>query len=305
MFLAIWQKKDHTAVMRVSSVDVGSNAIRLVIVEIKPNGQWEQVKKFRAPLRLGTDVFKHRQLQPDTILELVDVFKKIAKLNKKHKVQKTIALATSAMRDAKNKKSVISLVKKTSKIDLKIITGQEEARLIRDAIIKSKSNHFSHSLLIDLGGGSAEITGLLKTKVLFSKSYPLGVVRLLSVVQQKKDLNKYCEKYLSKLKPVSKKYTFSVAVGTGGNFDALAKLKLNLLKEAPQTHMSLKQLLEIQKHWAKLSHQKKLALGLREDRIDVLPIAIQLILMILKQFKIQHLKIPMTGLKEGSIHDLL
>ncbi len=291
--------------MRVSSVDVGSNAIRLVIVEIKPNGQWEQIKKFRAPLRLGTDVFKHRQLQTETILELVNVFKKIAKLNKKHKVQKTIALATSAMRDAKNKKSVISLVKKTSKIDLKVITGQEEARLIRNAIIKSKSNHFSHSLLIDLGGGSAEITGLLKTKVLFSKSYPLGVVRLLNVEQQNKDVKKYCEKYLVRLNPAARKHHFSVAVGTGGNFDALAKLKLNLLKEAPQTHMTVKQLLEIQKIWGKLNHQNKLALGLREDRIDVLHIAMQLILMVLKQFKIQHLKIPMTGLKEGSIHDLL
>lgn len=69
--------------MRVSSIDVGSNAIRLVIMEIHENGQWEQIKKFRAPLRLGTDVFEHKSLQPDTVAELVEVFKKIAKLNKK------------------------------------------------------------------------------------------------------------------------------------------------------------------------------------------------------------------------------
>lgn len=289
--------------MRVSSVDVGSNAIRLVIIEIHENGQWEQIKKFRAPLRLGTDVFEHKTLLPATVAELVEVFKKIAKLNKKYKVQKTVALATSAMRDAKNKKSVVSIIKKTSKISLQIITGQEEARLIRNAILKSKSNNFKDALLIDIGGGSAELTGLSKEKILFSKSYPLGVVRLLAIKNKNKDVKEYCESHLKKIK--NSKHHFSVAVGTGGNFDAIARLKLSLLKTAPQTHLEKSELLKIQALWLKLSYEKKLALGLRPDRIDVLDLAINLILMIVNKFKITKIKIPMTGLKEGTIHDLL
>ncbi|WP_409479392.1 hypothetical protein [Pseudobdellovibrio sp. HCB154] len=289
--------------MRVSSIDVGSNAIRLVIMEIHENGQWEQIKKFRAPLRLGTDVFEHKSLQPETVAELVEVFKKIAKLNKKNKVQKTIALATSAMRDAKNKKAVVSLIKKTSKIKLDIISGQEEARLIRNAILKSKSNHFHNALLIDIGGGSAELTGLYQEKILFSKSYPLGVVRLLSIKNKNKNVREYCESHLKKIK--NGRHHFDVAVGTGGNFDAIARLKLAILKKAPQTHLEKSELLKIQEHWKKLSVEQKLALGLRPDRIDVLDLAMDLILMIINRFEITKIKIPMTGLKEGSIHDLL
>lgn len=294
--------------MRVSSIDVGSNAIRLVIMEIHQNGQWEQIKKFRAPLRLGTDVFEHKSLQPETVAELVEVFKKIAKLNKKNKVEKTIALATSAMRDAKNNKAVVSLIKKTSKIKLDIISGQEEARLIRNAIFKSKSNHFSNALLIDIGGGSAELTGLYQDKILFSKSYPLGVVRLLSIKNKKKNVREYCESHLKKIKndrPSAGRHHFDVAVGTGGNFDAIARLKLSLLKKAPQTHLEKAELLKIQEKWKKLSYEQKIALGLRPDRIDVLDLAMDLILMIINRFEITKIKIPMTGLKEGSIHDLL
>ena len=289
--------------MRVSSIDVGSNAIRLVIIEIHENGQWEQIKKFRAPLRLGTDVFEHKRLLPETVAELIEVFKKIAKLNKKYKVQKTIALATSAMRDAKNNKAVVALIKKTSTITLKIISGQDEARLIRNAILKTKSNNFADALLIDIGGGSAELTGLHQDKILFSKSYPLGVVRLLSIKNKNKNVKEFCEGHLSKIK--NGRHRFSVAVGTGGNFDAVARLKLLLLKKAPQTHLEKSELLKIQAIWQKLSYEKKLALGLRPDRIDVLDLAMDLILMIIKRFEITKIKIPMTGLKEGSIHDLL
>jgi len=291
--------------MRISSIDVGSNAIRLVIVEIHKNGRWEQIKKFRAPLRLGTDVFQYKRLQPETLIELALVFKKIAKLNKKYRVEKVLAIATSAMRDAQNKKQALALIKKESKIKLRVISGQEEARIIRNGIIKSNSNHYTHSLLIDIGGGSAEITGLKEKQVLFSKSYPLGVVRLLNLKQKNISIKDHCNKYIKKIKTNTSAISYEIGIGTGGNFDALARLKLALLKKAPQTHMTKDELLKIQKLWGKLTYQNKINLGLRPDRIDVLGLAIDLILLIMNQFKLNHLKIPMTGLKEGSIHELL
>ena len=291
--------------MRISSIDVGSNAIRLVIVEIHKNGRWEQIKKFRAPLRLGTDVFQYKRLQPDTLIELALVFKKIAKLNKKYRVEKVLAIATSAMRDAQNKKQALALIKKESKIKLRVISGQEEARIIRNAIIKSNSNHYAHSLLIDIGGGSAEITGLKGHQVLFSKSYPLGVVRLLNLKQKNISIKDHCNKYIKKIKTHTSPVSYEIGIGTGGNFDALARLKLALLKKAPQTHMTKDELLKIQKLWGKMNYENKINLGLRPDRIDVLDLAIDLILLVMNQFKLNNLKIPMTGLKEGSIHELL
>ncbi len=292
--------------MRICSIDVGSNAIRLVIFEIHKNGQWEQLKKFRAPLRLGTDVFTHKKLLPNTILQLNDVFKKISKINKSYQVDKTIALATSAMRGAKNKKLIINQIFKTSRIKIRVISGQEEARIIRQAIIKSRSNHYPESLLIDIGGGSAELTGLHLNQVLFSKSFPLGVVRLLQIYHSSEaELNAYLDGYFKKIKPLSKKFKFNVAVGTGGNFDALARLKLNLLRKAPQTRMSKEEVSKIYIQWTKMSLSEKEQLGLRSDRIDVFHLALNLILRLMKEFNIKLLKIPMTGLKEGSIHELI
>ncbi|MFN3454965.1 MAG: hypothetical protein ACK41T_08405 [Pseudobdellovibrio sp.] len=292
--------------MRVCSIDVGSNAIRLIIVEIHKNGQWEQLKKFRVPLRLGTDVFQYKALKPETTQALIEAFRKIAKLNKKYRVQKTIALATSAMRDAQNNKQIVARIKSTSRIHLNIISGQEEARIIRNAIIKSNSNHHDKALLVDIGGGSAEITGLIQNKVLFSKSYPLGVVRLLSIQKAgQKTVTEHCWSYIKKIKQETLKHQFDVAIGTGGNFDAIARLKLLLLKSAPQTHLSKEELLKIKSLWEKMSLNQKLKLGLKPDRIDVLDLALELILMIINQFKIQRIKIPMTGLKEGSIYSLL
>ncbi len=78
-----------------------------MIVDILPNGQWVTLKKFRAPLRLGADVFSTGSIQPDTESELIQVFKKMAKLNKRYRAQKVITLATSAMRDAKNSRQII------------------------------------------------------------------------------------------------------------------------------------------------------------------------------------------------------
>lgn len=290
--------------MRISSIDIGSNAIRLVIVEVQPTGQWLQIKKFRVPLRLGTDVFEKGQLQDSTLNELVLSFKKIKQLHNKYRVKKVSALATSAMRDAKNGAQAIQLIYKTSQIKIKIISGTEEARLIRQAITHSRSVHCQKALLLDIGGGSAEFTSLIQQKVTFSKSFPLGVVRLLKLSQTPQfNLKKHCMKYLQTLK--NPQLTFDSLVGTGGNFDALAKLKLSLLKKAPQTHLTQNELKQIYSQFKKLTDQQKLQLGLRPDRIDVLPLAIELILLSLEHFNIQNIKIPMTGLKEGIIYDLI
>lgn len=121
--------------MRISSIDVGSNAIRQVIVETNisdfATNQWIIFKKYRAPLRLGTDVFEFGRIQPKTIKKLIIIFKKMAKFNRKYKVQKNIAVATSAMRDAKNAKALINIIKKQTGLKINIISGATEARYIQ------------------------------------------------------------------------------------------------------------------------------------------------------------------------------
>ena len=296
--------------MRISSIDVGSNAIRQVIVETDvanyATNQWIILKKYRASLRLGTDVFEYGQIQPETILKLVDVFKKMAKLNKKYKVQKNSAVATSAMRDAKNNKSIINLIKKLTGLQINIITGVQEAEYIQQSIIKSNLINFENSLLIDIGGGSLELTAVNKLNIIEAKSFPLGVVRLLNKIKKNKivlktEALKYLNPFFKKVKNIH----FSNAIGTGGNFDALSKLKLDLLKTTPPTNLSIDEIKSIHLIWSKLNLENKLKLNIRKDRIDVLDVALPLIILTLEKFNITKLKIPNTGLKEGVIQALI
>jgi exopolyphosphatase/guanosine-5'-triphosphate,3'-diphosphate pyrophosphatase len=292
--------------MRISSIDVGSNAIRQVIVDVSPSGSWQTLKKFRAPLRLGHDVFSTGLIQSETRKNLIEVFKKMAKLNRKYKAQKVIALATSAMRDAKNSRSIIADIKKTTKIQVATITGQTEAELIRLSIFKSQIINFNTALLIDIGGGSAEFSTMKNQKIISSQSFPLGVVRLLNLTQKKnKSVAEIAKPILKKIKLKNKTQNIQIAIGTGGNFDALSKLKLQLLKKSPNTNLTKTEIEQILKIWNQLSLFEKESLNIRRDRIDVLPLAIELILETLKLFHIEKVKIPLTGLKEGAIYSVL
>jgi exopolyphosphatase/guanosine-5'-triphosphate,3'-diphosphate pyrophosphatase len=292
--------------MRISSIDVGSNAIRQVIVDVSPSGSWQTLKKFRAPLRLGNDVFSTGLIQNETRKSLIEVFKKMAKLNRKYKAQKVIALATSAMRDAKNSRSIISEIKKITKIQVTTITGQTEAELIRLSIFKSQIINFKTALLIDIGGGSAEFSTMKNEKIISSQSFPLGVVRLLNLTQKRnKSVAEIAKPILKKIKLKNKTQNIQIAIGTGGNFDALSKLKLQLLKKSPNTNLTKTEIEQILKIWNQLSLVEKEALNIRRDRIDVLPLAIELILETLKLFHIEKVKIPLTGLKEGAIYSAL
>lgn len=292
--------------MRISSIDVGSNAIRQVIVDVSPSGSWQTLKKFRAPLRLGNDVFSTGLIQNETRQNLIEVFKKMAKLNRKYKAQKVIALATSAMRDAKNSRSIISEIKKITKIQVTTITGQTEAELIRLSIFKSQIINFKTALLIDIGGGSAEFSTMKNEKIISSQSFPLGVVRLLNLTQKRnKSVAEIAKPILKKIKLKNKTQNIQIAIGTGGNFDALSKLKLQLLKKSPNTNLTKTEIEQILKIWNQLTLTEKESLNIRRDRIDVLPLAIELILETLKLFNIEKVKIPLTGLKEGAIYSAL
>jgi exopolyphosphatase / guanosine-5'-triphosphate,3'-diphosphate pyrophosphatase len=296
--------------MRISSIDIGSNAIRQVIVETNrecfATNQWITLKKYRAPLRLGTDVFEYGSIQPETIRQLVLVFKKMAKFNKKYKVQTSIAVATSAMRDSKNNKAIMNLIKKETGIKITLITGALEAKYIQQSIIKSNLINFDNSLLIDIGGGSLELTAVRELQVKESGSFPLGVVRLMNKMRKQKiTLQEQALKYIQPFSQKVKSTEFSIAIGTGGNFDALSKLKMDLLKKTPQTNLTLPEIKEIYFLWKKLSLKQRLSLHIRKDRVDVLDVAIPLIIFILEKFKIHRLKIPNTGLKEGVIQSYL
>ena len=210
------------------------------------------------------------------------------------------------MRDAKNSQPIINKIKKITKIQVRTITGQIEAELIRLSILKSQIINFETALLIDIGGGSAEFSTLKNNIIVSSQSFPIGVVRLLNLTNKnKKSVAEICKPFLKKIKLKNKTQNIQIAIGTGGNFDALSKLKLQLLKKTPNTNLTRAEIEKIQKLWNQMSLPEKENLNIRRDRIDVLGLAIELILETLNLFHIEKVKIPLTGLKEGAIYSTL
>lgn len=293
--------------MRFSSIDIGSNAIRQLIVEIKPDGGWKVLKKHRETIRLGTDVFDDGLIHLHTQKRLILAFKRMAKLNRKYRVVRSLAFATSAFRDAKNKKLILSAIFKFSKIKIKVISGRKEAELIRRAVQNSVGLDNRHCLLIDIGGGSVELTHLQKNKIYYSQSFKWGMVRTIT---ESKVQAKTPQRILSEKLSMSGKHLpkgpFNIAIGTGGNLDALAKLKLIALKKGPNTVITKAELQKIYKTFTRTKPtERALKFKLKPDRVDVIEPAMFLTLTLMKKYKINKIKIPGTGLKEGAILSLL
>jgi exopolyphosphatase / guanosine-5'-triphosphate,3'-diphosphate pyrophosphatase len=299
--------------MRLSSIDIGSNAIRQIIVSVDDHYQWQILKKERFAIRLGRDVFKTKKIEGPTVELMVAAFKQFAINNKKFRVQKTMAVATSAMREAKNAEIIIKKIRQMSQIKIEVISGHQEADLIHKAIFKTRILSATNNVLLDIGGGSAEFTFVSISnrddqyfKKIWSASFPLGVVRLMQQIEKTgKKLPELTQKYLGRIPLKILNERWPVMIGTGGNFDALAKLKLQLLKQGVQTNLTYNDLLQIKKIWAKLSLEEKLKLDIRKDRIDVLEYAIDLILISMRLLNTRQIKVPFVGLKEGVIHYLL
>lgn len=292
--------------MRLSSIDIGSNAIRQLIVEVS-EGNWKQLKKHRECIRLGTDVFNTGIIETPTQKKLILAFKRMAKLNKKYKVDQCLAFATSAFRDAKNKKLILSAIYKSTQIKIKVISGKKEAELIRQAVQHAIIINKENCLLIDIGGGSVELTHLRENKVYTSKSFKWGMVRTLT---ESKKLGiapqTLISKNLTRYKNELPKEDFDIAIGTGGNMDAMARLKLVILRRGPNNFITLSELKSMYDFFRQTApEQRAEKFGLRPDRLDVIEPAMYLTINLMHKYKIPKIKIPGIGLKEGVILSLL
>ncbi len=293
--------------MILSSIDIGSNAIRQLIVEVDSYGHFRVIKKHREMIRLGSDVFNYKRIQDVTGRRLIAAFKRMSKLNKRFKVEKHVAFATSAFRDAQNKKLILSAISRETGIRIKVISGLKEAGLIRMAVQNSIGLNEDHCLLIDIGGGSVELTHLFKSRIYYSKSFKWGMVRMLTeALKQKISATALLKAKLSAAKKKLPKGHFNIAIGTGGNMDAIAKLKLVLLRKGPNTLVTYEELQKIYKNFQKIPPAQRMQkMDLRADRVDVLEPALFFTLELMKTYKIKKLKIPGVGLKEGAIMSMI
>ncbi|HRK08265.1 MAG TPA: hypothetical protein PLZ57_10885 [Pseudobdellovibrionaceae bacterium] len=299
---------------RLAAIDVGSNAIRLVVGEVDRRGQIHILKKYREGVRLGHDVFSGQgEISKKTLQRTVETFMKFRGFMREHGVKRVRAVATSALREAKNSAAVIQEIEKHSGVRVEVIDGLEEGLLIFQAISQKVVLKNRRSVMIDIGGGSVEISLAEGSKVLASQSFKLGTVRLLELLESRKLKEKHlAETIRDQFAPVRqylrehlKGKVVDFAIGTGGNFECLGKLRVALLSKTSIYSMSRDELAELTEHLESMSFKERVQfLRLRPDRADVVVPAALVTLAIMDCVALDTLLIPHVGLRDGLLNSL-
>ncbi|MBK9207205.1 MAG: hypothetical protein IPL71_02405 [Anaerolineales bacterium] len=171
----------------IAAIDVGSNAMRMVVGRIVYEGKVEAVENLRLPVRLGQDAFTTGMVSDETAQQAVDAFPRFRPIPHNHTVEKIRAIATSAMRELVNGDLLIDRIARSTGIEIETISGEEEARLIHLAVSQAVNLKNKHVLLIDIGGGSVEVTLSQNGNILSTESYNMGTVRLLKKLSGEKN----------------------------------------------------------------------------------------------------------------------
>ena len=171
-------------IKKYAAIDIGSNAMRLLIMNIvEQEGKEPQFNKsalFRVPIRLGQDAFTVGEITEENIDRMIDAMKAYKLLMGVYKVERYMACATSAMREAYNGKEVTEIIKKKADIKIEIIDGKKEAAIIAASDLHSFIKTEQTYLYVDVGGGSTEFSLFSEGKMIASKSFKNGTVRLLN-----------------------------------------------------------------------------------------------------------------------------
>ena len=286
-------------VKKYATIDIGSNAIRLLISNVYSDTSNVYVTKnslVRVPLRLGQDSFKKGKISKENILRLLDSIKSFKLLMKVHKVEKYLAYATSALRSSTNGREIVALILKKTKIRVEIITGKKEAQLItNNQSFLKKDNIYC---FVDVGGGSTELTLIKNKEIISSKSFKIGGVRLINNLVKKSTCNKldqWKNTNINKFEQVN-------LVGIGGNINKIFKLSENNIGKS-LTKKSLDNSLH---DLSKMSvYDKVIKLKLNPDRVDVIVPAGEIYQFVMNKMNSNEILVPKIGLADGMVHELL
>ncbi|MBX3022976.1 MAG: hypothetical protein KF799_14975 [Bdellovibrionales bacterium] len=292
--------------LRLASIDIGSNAIRLFVGQKSKSGRVRVLEDERASVRLGKDAFSAGYIRLVTQGELERALKHFRELCEHWKVDQIRAVGTSALRDSTNSKSVIQKLRHRTGIDVKLINGHTEATLLHKAVSHAVDLSQKTALLIDMGGGSLEVVLSRRGKLSTKQSLPLGTVRLLSKVHHKPNYEEIAQwvrtpLYRLRLQLLGyKQHPVDLLVGTGGNLRALGKLcfRLGLSRSSKRFHRSHLELLTAQLFQLNLTQRMK-RFQLRKDRADVILPAAVVTLEMMRIFEMQEIVVPNVGLKNG------
>jgi exopolyphosphatase/guanosine-5'-triphosphate,3'-diphosphate pyrophosphatase len=296
----------------IAVIDIGSNAMRLLIGGVGLDGKIQKVESMRLPVRLGQDVFSNgSHISEETAQLSVDAFTRFRKMADDHQVEKIRAVATSAMREAKNSDLLCDRIARATGIEIEIISGEEEARLIHLAVANAADLKDKYALSIDIGGGSVEVTLSLGGNILSTESYNMGTVRLLQKLGSQPDLpfeqlvREYAQAAKRRIERDIGDKNLDLCLGTGGNIEEMGELRKKIFKRESEFLVTVDELDELIQLLGGMNVEERMKkFKLKPDRADVILPAMIVLNIIAREAKIKEVRIPNVGLKDGILIDL-
>jgi len=288
-------------IKKYAAIDIGSNAVRLLIANIieqtrKPT-RFKKNSLVRVPIRLGGDVFMKQEISSENITRMVDTMQAFKLLMKSHKVERYKACATSAMREASNGSEVAKKILEETEIQIDIIEGEEEAAIIAATDLHSFIDDSKTYLYVDVGGGSTEFTVIHNGESLASKSFKIGTVRLLNDIVSKEtwdDLEAWIKLHTANFEKIE-------VIGSGGNINKIFKVSGKQLGK-PLTYFYLSSYYKMLQTY---SYEERITeLDLNQDRADVIIPATRIYLSAMKWSGAKDIIVPKIGLADGIIKSI-
>lgn len=288
-----------------AAIDIGSNGARLLIKNVKEdsmgNVEFTKVLFLRIPLRLGKDVFSIGEISDERERMMMCMTKSYKQLMRLYNVEMYRACATSAMRDARNGKRILKRIKKKTGIDIEILNGSEEAKILYNNSLEAADCINGNYAYVDVGGGSTEISLLSNGELVGSCSYNIGTLRMLSgavapdtVANMRSDLEAYAEKYPD-----------IVIIGSGGNINKLSRLFHESSKKAKKNILPVSSLQRLHDDMKPMTINERIAkYGLKTDRADVIIPAAEIFMTVAQALGCSEIHVPNISLADGIIDGL-
>jgi exopolyphosphatase/guanosine-5'-triphosphate,3'-diphosphate pyrophosphatase len=285
--------------VKFAAIDIGTNAARLLIGDVSMTAVGLQIQKqgyYRSPLRLGEDVFKKGKISASKLKQFIQTMQAFQLLATAHQVTSLRAVATSAMREASNSKKVVKEIWQQSGLQIEVISGEEEAQLILKAFEHLHLGKNAQYVIVDVGGGSTEVSvfegGIRKA----SKSFELGTLRLLN----QKVAPTIWEDFQSWIQTHAQIKLPHVIFGTGGNVNRALKLLPN-----KKAQISRKDFIHLHQQLHSLTIAERIEqFQLKADRADVLVPALEIYIAALNALGQEHIVVPKIGLADGVLLEL-
>ena len=290
----------NKVIMKFGAIDIGTNAARLLIGEVCQEGDHSYIKKLsytRLPLRLGGDVFENGEITPKKEIEFIKTMKAFKLIAEIFDVTSIRACATSAMREASNGAKVAKQILKETKIKVEVISGDEEARLIFGTFFLLDFDKTTPFIVIDVGGGSTEISVFERGERIASKSFQVGTVRLL----KGKASSEIWEEIKTWLHATIDESIHHNYFATGGNINKIHKL----LGCAQNDPIKVEEMLQLREKLSELTLEQRVEFfQLKPDRADVIVPAADIYTYIFKELNVDQFFVPKIGLSDGMIYDM-